>query len=143
MYVLIFSSASYELFLPTQMKKEAESAKVLKSQQDDNYFNLLTVPPPSSTYFSTPHPSINPRLRRTSFQQRNHYSQLGSHRSSNISYPSRPLQNNNLWILFEERPKNEVIKKILQIYINKNNIKFTDTSISIVPIFIENKFEFI
>jgi hypothetical protein len=53
-----------------------------------------------------------------------------------------PLQNNNLWILFEERPKNEVIKKILQIYINKNNIKFTDTSISIVPIFIENKFEF-
>ena len=53
-----------------------------------------------------------------------------------------PLQNNNLWILFEEIPKNEVIKKILQIYINKNNIKFTDTSISIVPIFIENKFEF-
>lgn len=65
-------------------------------QQDDNYYNLLTVPPPPTTYFSTSHPSINPRLRRTSFQQRNDYSQLGSHRSNNISYPSRPLQNNNL-----------------------------------------------
>jgi hypothetical protein len=91
----IHDQESYNNFILSS-HQSLHSLISLIRQQDDNYFNLLTVPPPASSYFSTPHPSINPRLRRTSFQQRNHYSQLGSHRSSNISYPSRPLQNNNL-----------------------------------------------
>ena len=48
----------------------------------------------------------------------------------------------NLWILFEERPKVEVIKKILQIYAEDNNHKFDAKNIKIRPIFKNNNFQF-
>tara|TARA_A100001011_G_scaffold394758_1_gene487923 strand:- start:101 stop:1489 length:1389 start_codon:yes stop_codon:yes gene_type:complete len=50
--------------------------------------------------------------------------------------------NDNLWILFEERPKLEVIKKILQIYAEDNNYKFDTKNIQIRPIFKNNNFQF-
>ena len=50
--------------------------------------------------------------------------------------------NDNLWILFEERPKLEVIKKILQIYAEDNKDKFDTKNIKIRPVFKNNNFQF-
>lgn len=50
--------------------------------------------------------------------------------------------NDNLWILFEERPKLEVIKKILEIYCNDFNYKFEAKNIQIKPIFENKIFQF-
>tara|TARA_B100001057_G_scaffold106771_1_gene104418 strand:- start:4022 stop:5410 length:1389 start_codon:yes stop_codon:yes gene_type:complete len=48
----------------------------------------------------------------------------------------------NLWILFEERPKSEVIKKILQIYSDDNNCTIDAKNINIKPIFKKKIFQF-
>ena len=50
--------------------------------------------------------------------------------------------NDNLWILFEERPKVEVIKKILKIYCDDFNHKFEVKNIQIKPIFENKIFQF-
>ena len=53
-----------------------------------------------------------------------------------------PNTNDNLWILFEERPKSEVIKKILQIYSDDNNCTIDVKNINIKPIFKKKVFQF-
>lgn len=53
-----------------------------------------------------------------------------------------PNTDYNLWILFEERPKVEVIKKILRIYAEDNNHDFDAKSIKIRPIFKNKTFQF-
>ena len=49
---------------------------------------------------------------------------------------------NNIWILFEERPKVEIIKKILKIYCDDFNCKFEAKNIQIKPIFKKEFFQF-
>ena len=48
----------------------------------------------------------------------------------------------NLWILFEERPKAEIIRKILQIYTEDNNCILDAKNLKIKPIFNDNIFQF-
>ena len=48
----------------------------------------------------------------------------------------------NLWILFEERPKVEIIRKILQIYTEDNNCILDAKNLKIKPIFNDNIFQF-
>lgn len=90
----IHDQESYNNFILSS-HQSLHSLISLIRQQDDNFYNLLTVPPPQtpSLFSNSGRTNINSRLRRQPFQN---YSQLGSHRSSNLSYPSRPLPNNNL-----------------------------------------------
>lgn len=46
----------------------------------------------------------------------------------------------NLWILTEERPKQDVINSIIKIYCKKFSIDFKDTHLNIVPNFNNHKF---
>jgi hypothetical protein len=48
----------------------------------------------------------------------------------------------NLWILTEERPKNEVIETILRKFISDNNFTAFFTDLKVLPILDDNKFTF-
>ena len=48
----------------------------------------------------------------------------------------------NLWILTEERPKNEVIETILRKFISDNNFSAFFTDLKVLPILEDNKFTF-
>jgi hypothetical protein len=49
----------------------------------------------------------------------------------------------NIWILFEERPKKEIIQKILEIYIEEKQTKYKNSGIKILPIIKNKVFEFL
>jgi|TARA_Y100000294_G_scaffold120326_1_gene111780 hypothetical protein len=53
------------------------------------------------------------------------------------------VKKNNIWILFEERPKVEVIEKILNIYLEKNKSKFVNNGLRIIPEINNNEFKFL
>ena len=53
------------------------------------------------------------------------------------------MKKNNIWILFEERPKVEVIEKILNIYLGKNKSKFVNKGLKIIPTIKNKKFNFL
>ena len=51
-------------------------------------------------------------------------------------------ETDNLWILFEERPKTNIIKSILKIFIDDHNLNYKDEGLSILPIFKNKIFGF-
>ena len=53
------------------------------------------------------------------------------------------MKKNNIWILFEERPKVEVVEKILNIYLEKNKSKFVNKGLKIIPTIKNKKFNFL
>lgn len=53
------------------------------------------------------------------------------------------MKKKNIWILFEERPKVDVIEKILNIYLEKNKSVFINDDLRIIPEIINNKFKFL
>ena len=90
------NSEDYLTFI-TQSNTSIHSLLDLIRQQDNNYYNLINLPPPAASYVPRSVSNLLPRSRRHSFHTRHERSNsavLGSHRTSHISYPTIPSNEN-------------------------------------------------
>jgi hypothetical protein len=93
------NSDNYLTFI-NQSNTSIHSLLDLIRQQDQNYYNLLHLPPPAASYIPRSVSNLLPRSRRNSFHNRHERPTsifMGSHRTTPLSFPSIP---NNYNIVF-------------------------------------------
>jgi hypothetical protein len=87
------NSDNYLTFI-NQSNTSIHSLLDLIRQQDQNYYNLLHLPPPAASYIPRSVSNLLPRSRRNSFHNRHERPTsifMGSHRTTPLSFPSMYL----------------------------------------------------